>query len=78
MWVPGPLIDNFERWGTTVQFENTFMIIGGADGSTELNTLWYFDEVNVAFVKKKQTLKLARSRAGAALLPLAMADKIAC
>ena len=56
------------RYGASVQLENTFLIVGGYNGSY-LNTLWKYDQLNEDWIQLNQTLKTARQWTTAFLVP---------
>jgi hypothetical protein len=78
LWRVGPAIPGFDLWGTTIQLERTFLIVGGIYLGNEVNNIWYFDENDYVFVEKEQRLATPKSRTGAVMLPQAISDRFTC
>jgi len=77
----GPI--KFEYFGTSIQLEDTFLIVGGecysdCNAGSALNTVYFFDPSAYQWVEMSVTLDRPRSRAAGVLLPNSIADQINC
>ena len=55
--------------GTSVQFENTFLIVGGVSGADALDTIWMFNITTENWTLLNQKLSTARVSPAAFLVP---------
>jgi len=80
LWMPGPPLDNFTYYGSTVQLDDTFLLIGGDSGQVgaESDAIWLFDNDSFQFVQLEQRLSKGRSKAASVLLPEEINAIITC
>lgn len=69
-WQAGPDLPYLIKRGASVQFENTFLIVGGKDtNSDELDTIWKFDMDTENWALLDVKMQAARSLTAAFLVP---------
>ena len=68
-WHFGPDLPHEIRFGASVQLGNTFLIVGGYDGSIFYDTIWTFDVEAEDWIELNQHLTTARDVTAAFLVP---------
>ena len=68
-WHFGKNLPYIIKEGASVQMENTFLIVGGHNGSGYLDTIWKFDTVQENWALQGQKLNIARQTFAAFLVP---------
>ena len=68
-WTNGPDLPNVIYHGESVQYKNTFLIVGGWDGSNRFDSIYEYDIRTNQWIKRSEKLKRARLAFTAFLVP---------
>ena len=69
-WTNGPNLPIGLRWGASVPFKDTFLIVGGLDiNSNQSPYIYEYDVRNEAWIMRDERLTTARDRFTAFLIP---------
>jgi len=79
LWEPGPAFDDYYGYGTAVQFDDTFVIVGGdADLLIKTDGIWYFDTELYEFLPMGPRLSQAKSKVAAIVAPSRIIERTQC
>ena len=73
-WREGPESPYF-YYASSAQLENTFLIVGGYDGTKSIDTIYEFDQINYDWILRSQKLPTPLRFSGVVVVPK---DTIGC
>lgn len=70
LYTPGPDLPTSIIYGSSIQFDDTLLIVGGFDGeSTVLDTIYEFDTTNQLWIERPEKMKRSNYAMAALLVP---------